>query len=229
MNAYTCCNTINKLFLSLNGNLALATARHSVGEAENGLRTLTWVGGHGATGHRRDSVTTVDDYLDAAEGRSYSLVMIDGGLIQISMDFKGSDLVGYRYVFLPCPVRLERSYLSEAIGQGSSIAEGIGRFIEGHDQAPFVIRAPFRFEYSKNGGPTGHPRSHVHLGTSDGRIAVSHRLTVGRFLKFIFRNFYHYEFKSFESSPLLRELSTTEDERADKVFHDEELHFRQPR
>ena len=226
MNAYSCCNAVNKLFDSLGGTLALAAAHHCVGEPNNGIRTLTWVGGHGAAGHRRGSVTTVDDYLEAMQSLSYSLVMIDGGLVQISMDFKGSDVVGYRFVFLPCPVRLNRSYVSAVIGQGGSIAESIGGFIEDNDKVPFVIRAPFRFEYSKNDDSKRHPRSHVHVGTSDGRIAVSHRVTVGRFLKFIFSNFYQDEFKNLESSTLLRDLSPTEGDRADKNLYDEELHFR---
>ena len=228
MNAYSCCKNLNKLFRLLNGNLALASAHHCVGEPKSGVRTLTWVRGHGEKGRRRSSVTTFDDYLEAVNNSSYSLIMIDGGLVQISMDFDGSDLAGYRFVFLPCPVWLKKSHLSAVIGRGESIAESVARFIEDSGPAPFVIRAPFRFEYSKNDGTKRHPRSHVHLGTSKGRIAVSHRLSVGRFLKFIFSNFYHDEFKNFESSPLLRQLSPTEDERADKVLYDEELHFRQP-
>ena len=228
MNALSCCKNINKLFRSLNGNLALATARHCVGEPKSGIRTLTWVGGHGAKGRRRSSVTTLDDYLEAMHGLSYSLVMIDGGLVQISMDFDESDLVGYRFVFLPCPVRMKKSYLSAVIGRGESIAESVARLIEDSDLAPFVIMAPFRFEYSERDGLIEHPRSHARLGTSGGRVAVSHRVTVGRFLKFIFSNFYHDEFKNFESSSLLRELSPTEDDRAGKALCDEELHFRQP-
>ena len=231
MNAHACKENVNEFFRSLKGKLALETASHSVEDVRNGakrLKRLTWVGGHCATGHRRSSVTTFDDYLEAVNNSSYSLVMIDGGLVQISMDFDGSDLVGYRFVFLPCPVRMKKSHLSAVIGRGDSIAESVARFIEGSDPAPFVIRAPFRFEYSKNDGAKRHPRSHVHLGTSDGRIAVSHRLTVGRFLKFIFSNFYHDEFEKYESSSLLRDLSPTEDERADKDLYEEELHFRQP-
>ena len=229
MNALSCCKNINKIFRSLNGNLALATARHCVGEPKSGIRTLTWVGGHGAKGHRRGSVTTVDDYLEAMHSLSYSLVMIDGGLVQISMDFDESDVVGYRFVFLPCPVRMKKSHLSAVIGRGESIAECVARFIEGNDQVPFVIRAPFRFEYSERDGLIEHSKSHVRLGTLDGRIAVSDRLTVGRFLKFIFSNFYQDEFKNLESSTLLRDLSPTEGDRADKNLYDEELRFRQPR
>ena len=233
MNAHACKENINEFFRSLKGNLALAAAPHSVEEAKDGetnLNRLTWARGHNEKGRRRTSVTTVDDYLEAMNNSSYSLIMIDGGLVQISMDFDGSNLVGYRYVFLPCPVLLEGSYLSKAIGQGGSIADCVGRFYENGDQKKFVIRAPFRFEYSRNDDPNGHPRSHVHLGTSGGRLAVSHRVTVGRFLKFIFSNFYHHEFKDFKYSSLLRELSPKEDEPADKDrCYDEELYFRQPR
>lgn len=67
-------------------------------------------------------------------------------------------------------------------------------------RSDLVMIAPLRFEWSQNPKSKKEPKSHVHLGISDGRVAVSHPIMVWDFLNFIFKNFYPNEFKEFRSA-----------------------------
>ena len=78
-------------------------------------------------------------------------------------------------------------------------------------QPKIVMMAPLRFEWSRGAKTTNEgeeelrsePESHVHLGFSKGRLAVSRPLTLWAFMSFVFKHYYHNEYKIFEESSKL--------------------------
>ena len=49
---------------------------------------------------------SIENYRSLVERQAYSAVLLDGALLQVSYDFGGSELVGHRLGFHPCPFDL---------------------------------------------------------------------------------------------------------------------------
>src|SRR4051794_11879157 len=57
--------------------------------------------------------TTIEQYLAWVRAGAYSLVLRDGGLLQLTYSFKDRSLVGHRLAYVPCPVVLDEELLEE--------------------------------------------------------------------------------------------------------------------
>ena len=194
---------------------------------------------------------SISEYINALKKEDYSLLLNDGGIVQVSFTFKEEEVIGYRFVYFPCPSRcLSNDYLDrrdrsandsyvqskkegedysysnlddcikdmlrrqkpEFMGKVNDLLEHFEFLEMGENvQNQLVMLPQIRFEWKKkvseskedknNGGKKtkDYSASHVHLGFSDGRLAVSRPITVWRFLFFVFMHFYRDEFDEFET------------------------------
>lgn len=127
---------------------------------------------------------TVSTYMYWLRNGMYSAVLTDGALLQISYFFDGSSVVGHRLAYVPCPVVIDVEMLSE----GLSLEEVVELHISGANDV--LMKAMVRFDYDPRSAGPRHPATHLTLNSVECRIACVSPLRVGRFIDFVFRNFY---------------------------------------
>jgi hypothetical protein len=187
----------NLFDLLLDSGIAIAV--NPVVEQHTGHRTrITW-GTTFATGGlmSASAFATVDEYRSFIGSQIYSAVFFDGSLLQISYDFEGHDLVGHRLCYYPCPFDVDPEWL---------LTDPLADVIDTYSESRGVktnLRSPFRFDYDEENFGSGHPAVHMHLIKANCRWAVSRPLSVGDFIRFIFRHFYS---DIWSVQPFLQEL-----------------------
>lgn len=127
---------------------------------------------------------TVEEYSSFIEDALYSAILYDGSLLQISYDFVGPDLVGHRLCYYPCPFDIDQELIQ---------SEPIGDVIEYYRASKDVVvnlRSPCRFDYDLANVAVGHAAVHLHVISPNCRWPVTHPITVGDFVRFVFRRFY---------------------------------------
>lgn len=126
----------------------------------------------------------VDVYDRTMANRSYSILLFDGAMIQMSYEISNNDLVRSRMAYLPNP-RLEQF----AVGQGEFDDP---LYADLNDRR--ILPIPIRFEFDGRSDvaiPVDHPVSHVTIGQFEGcRIPASAAITPYLFIDFILRSFY---------------------------------------
>ena len=149
-----------------------------------GITRITWCSTSGIGLLFRRKFATIDDYCGWLEANAFSAILYDGSIIQISYDFLGTDIIGHRLAYYPCPFELDRELiLTEPILDVVSLYRG-------KDDALINLRPPIRFDYDPHAGREGHPITHLTILTSACRWAVAAPLSLGHFCRFIFRHFY---------------------------------------
>ena len=202
--------------------LAFGISEHYVKSTNRRQRHISWVRVPEASSYNRCDDIGYSTYYSMLENRDYSILLNDGGVIQVSLDYSGSDLVGHRYAYVPCPVYFDEADLN-LLDEGMPFSEFIDELWHKELANRFRIRPSFRFEYDPDLTQDDHPFSHVHLGKSSSRIPVSRPIRVEQFFRFIFKNFYPSEFMQYSelnelSSQVLPETITAE-ERSELHIH----------
>jgi hypothetical protein len=156
-----------------------------VDEQMGSLTRVTWRSPGNFPGSLFSTVfATVGEYRGFIDAQSYSAVLYDGAILQMSYDFIGNSLVGHRLCYYPCPFDVDYELLrSEPIG------DVIAYYSESRD-ININLRSPFRFDYDERSAKAGHPSVHMHLINAECRWPVSHPVSVGDFIRLIFRHFY---------------------------------------
>lgn len=91
--------------------LAFGISAHYVKSTNRRQRHISWVRVPGASSYNRYDDIGYSTYYSILENRDYSILLNDGGVIQVSLDYLGSDLVGHRYAYVPCPIYFDESDL----------------------------------------------------------------------------------------------------------------------
>jgi len=183
-------------------DLALNIQSHYVQEIGDMRKRVTWARVEGAGDRERNDDVRFTDYMAALRNRDFSILMNDGGVIQLSLAYEGRTLVGHRHVYIPCPIHFENADLRIGDEEIFPLEDFLEDFIINIDadglQNRLRVRSPFRFEYDPGSVTEGHPSSHVHFGKSSSRVPVSSPITAYQFLRFVFRNFYPDEFEAYD-------------------------------
>ena len=129
---------------------------------------------------------SVEDYVAMMSAGAYSAILNDGAMLQISFDFLGDDMVGQRLAYLPCPYRLDPQIHLEL---GTLGAIEVVRLDESQR---VILRGPVRFDYDPDSASLDHPESHMTIGADSCRIPITRPITLGHFVRFVFRHFYPY-------------------------------------
>ena len=175
----------NFLSLLLNSQIALTTTTVIDVLGHMGNRSITWSNNYSVPGDlfRFDS-STVSEYQRWIESRGYSAILFDGSFVQISYNFRRSELVGHRLLYFPCPFDMDMELLDEI-----SLPDLIELYSE-EGTGGVKLRTPVRFDYDPSSWKTSHPASHMTFQWANARIAVSSPLSLGHFIQFVFQNFY---------------------------------------
>jgi hypothetical protein len=132
-------------------------------------------------------------YNELLEKRSFSVKLIDGGLIQLMYRFESKKLVKHRLTYYPSPSLRSFQDDPESYLRDEIFLEIVSRRI-----IPFPLRFDYDIEASKD---ILHPSCHLTLGDVKGcRIPVGAPLTPRQFVEFVVRNFYQTETHDFVSS-----------------------------
>lgn len=139
----------------------------------------------------RQKSPTVDEYCRWIEARAYSALLFDGSLLQVTYDLDAGNVVGHRLVYFPCPfdideVRLREEPILDVISDYKASVEAVR------------LRSPIRFDFDPANHTSGHPRTHLTVLWDHCRWAVSTPLSLGHFVRFIFRHFYPELWRSHE-------------------------------
>jgi hypothetical protein len=160
--------------------------------------SVTWPAAMAATGVLSDlPFASIIEYRRFILGNHYIALLVDGALLQISIDIRNNEVVGHRMCFYPCPILLPADFEILSFDDFDSLL--IQEF-ESHTEAiasdsdPQVVnlrlRTPLRFDFAPDAAGPAEPASHVHLSDAATRLAVHAPLSVGHFVQFIFKHFY---------------------------------------
>jgi len=127
---------------------------------------------------------SLDDYRAWVDSGSFSALLFDGALLQLTYDVDGGTVSGHRLAYVPCPYRLDPVMVRE---------DPILDLIELHvdsEPANMVLNSPVRFDFDPRSAHEGHPSAHMTINSPSCRIACIAPMHVRRFADFIFRHFY---------------------------------------
>jgi hypothetical protein len=130
---------------------------------------------------------TYEQYLVWVENGSYSALLRDASLLQISYAVRDGRIVAHRLAYIPCPCIIKQDLLDALLGEGHSIDEIVSLCENPRD---VVFRSPIRFDYDAANAKPGHPASHMTINSPDCRIACVAPMHVLRFVDFVYRHFY---------------------------------------
>jgi len=131
-------------------------------------------------------------HLELSEKRSYSVKLIDGGLLQLMYLFEGERLVKHRLAYYPSASLRAFQDDPDAYMRDELFLDVVSRRI-----VPF----PLRFDFDQLAAvDVDHPCCHLTLGDAQGcRIPVSSGLSPRWFAESILRNFYQTSSHDFVS------------------------------
>ena len=110
--------------------------------------------------------------------------------MQLSFDYEGDELIRHRLAYVPCPYTLERLDFTDSLFEMLELSDAL---------RPDEIRlaAPIRFDFDSHAARADHSASHFTLLSPEARIPAIGPLSLGHFVRFIFRHFYPSEWHEF--------------------------------
>jgi hypothetical protein len=165
---------------------------------DRGRLRLSWPGF--ASGQLfRNKSSTIEEYCEWIRAGAYSAILFDGAILQISFDLDGTKVVGHRLSYFPCPFDIDSTRLRE---------EPLLDVLEDFRHTPDAIRlrSPIRFDFDPAHRTLGHPQTHMTALWDHCRWAVATPLSLGHFVRFVFRHFYPSLWAQY---PFLRNWSQT--------------------
>jgi hypothetical protein len=137
---------------------------------------------------------TVAEYRAILRNGEYTCILRDGAVIQITYALKGNRLLKHRFCWIPAPVVVDpkdvkETDLAELIDQGLLEA---GLHVLDDDEAgdDLLLVAPVRFDYDPDAHEEDHAACHLTFNRSSCRVPVFGPLSLGHFVRFVFRHFY---------------------------------------
>lgn len=177
-------SSINEtIFLWQNAGLVLNSRTHKQYTKSNGITEITW--GHDGYVLKKESFSSIAEYISLLENDQYSMLLSDGSLFQFSFNLKRNKIVKHRLCWYPAPVEIS------VIENGpDSISEAILDNMKNGEFEKLLSRGPIRFDYDEEASEELHPETHMHICVESCRIPVRTPLCINKFIKFIVENFY---------------------------------------
>ncbi|SIS97696.1 Uncharacterized conserved protein [Roseivivax lentus] len=180
----------------LREGLAINISSHVVRKVGSGRYSVKWTPLRSRE-FRRVPDLDLQEYLECLRCGDFSLLLADGGLLQVAANFERNEIVESRYYYIPCPIEFDLAELN-AGGELYPLEDFIDELTTDELKARLRIRAPFRFELDPAQEDLMHPKNHVHVGPSTSRIPVALSVCWNAFSRFIFKNFYPEDFPRVE-------------------------------
>lgn len=132
----------------------------------------------------------VEEYMNVVSRRQFACLLFDGGAIQVAYTFKEDIVIRHRLCFHPCPVMLARDEI-DLIGEELGLSEIVDLCLDQNNwRNRLRLRSPLRFDYHEEPAAPDHSASHLHVSHSACRIPVFGPISIGHFVRIIFRHFY---------------------------------------
>jgi hypothetical protein len=125
---------------------------------------------------------SIEHYRAWIDSGTYSAILFDGALMQMTYDIEGGNVVGHRLAYVPCPYALDPELIEEGVP--------IGDIVELHEGDAPILASPIRFDFDPGSARIGHPPAHLTVNGADCRIAIVAAMHPMQFVDFVFRNFY---------------------------------------
>lgn len=134
----------------------------------------------------------IAQYFAWVRAGSYSAVLFDGSLIQLTYDIsaKGA-VVGHRLAYMPCPYDVDPELFAQ-----ESLIDAVELYAGGDD---ILLRSQVRFDFDPGATSPGHPAAHFTFNSPECRVACVAPMHVMRFLDFVFRHSYPMQRRFHES------------------------------
>ncbi len=185
MSTVALCKRINNFgYFLLSEGYALDFNYHTVEQAAAGIEKLSW---SKPTAGFIGMPACTKDYLDLLSTKSFSLIMHDGGLIQLLYTFQAGTIKKHRLLYYPCPIVLEADAL-ERFQDG--LAEYVTDQLQYLSVEEITFRTPVRFDFEHGVFADYHPSSHITFNSAECRVPLKSALGFFSFAKFVLENFY---------------------------------------
>lgn len=172
-------------------------------------------------------------YKQCVNSKAYTIMMIDGGILQFMYRVHSNHIFEHRLAFLPNPFAKNFGLSEDSFDEEFENFEVLPQELNLHAQSPMI--SPVRFDFSnedKKHVIVKHPRSHMTIGGyMNCRIPVAGPVSPTEFVVFILRNFYHSKFNSDLEAKLTLKKPYQNNIHIDEqsILHLNRLLFRAPR
>lgn len=142
---------------------------------------------------------TIDEYMYLLTNEQYTFLLFDGSLVQLVYYFRNRRVVQHHLGFYSPPVSVQQEELDLYLEHGLTLDELLSDKIASDRFVLYLrLKSPIRFDFDAENNRENHPASHLHLSQNHCRIAVFAPLSIGHFVRFIFRHFYPDYWKEYE-------------------------------
>lgn len=151
---------------------------------------LTWAGASGLS-YLLEEHASIEHYMEIVKRRDFNFCLYDGSLIQIHYQVANDAVVKHRLCFVPCPFAYPKE---EQLGLGLS---DIPELMSENDMRRDIrLCSPIRFDFDNNFQDDKHSHSHVTLNKSTCRLPAYGPVSLGHFIRFVFRYFHEERFEA---------------------------------
>lgn len=158
---------------------------------QNPITWITWARQRGRGPRGADNVS---QYRRIIRDNEFTCLLADGGILQISFGIRGRDIEKHRFVWIPSPVQLDIQDVQTRnivdLIEDELYSASIGITEGGRDRSDLLLASAVRFDYDHASARDGHPACHLTFNRHSCRIPVFGPLSLGHFIRFVFRHFY---------------------------------------
>ena len=151
---------------------------------------LTWSGMSGLS-YLMEEHASIEQYTEIVKRRDFNFCLYDGSLIQIHYQVSNDGIIKHRLCYVPCPFFYPTE---EHIGLG--LCDIPDLMNESDFRREIRLCSPIRFDFDAKFFDDKHSHSHVTLNRSTCRLPAYGPVSLGHFIRFIFRYFYEEKFEA---------------------------------
>lgn len=128
-----------------------------------------------------DIDNSVENFLRDIIHGNYSIILLNGSLIQISYTVESERITGHRYCYIPSPFKFVKP------PQVNNFATVVRNKID--DNETINLSSRIRFDFNHGDKIKSHAESHLTFNSQNCRIPVRGGIGIRRFMRFVFLNF----------------------------------------
>ena len=155
-------------------------------EEGNSVRntTLSWSGASGLS-YLFSDFSSIEQYVEVIRRRDFNFCLSDGSFIQVFYQIEDEEIRSHRLCFYPCPF----AYSNEDLGD-IGLADLPALMSPQELISGVRLASPIRFDYDRDFSDERHAHAHVTINQTTCRVPTFGPVSLGHFMRFVFRYFY---------------------------------------